>query len=194
MLLSLPIIAAVFSILSDSSAYNIYAAVRRFYGDNPNMPDDSTGVFFQASGVGFAGCTKSILVKTIEILQKTAGWLDAPDNPTRQAIFEYISKEIGIAGNCDPAGLLKFCNWCYVAAMGKPEIYNYFSEPGNKYTIIDDVVARVSTGVSENVEAVKENVEYLVTPSSTTYARINPVIKWAILGTAAYIIIRKIFK
>lgn len=194
MFLTLPIIAAVFSLLSDTSAYNIYAAVRRFYGDNANMPDDNTGVFFQASGAGFAGCTKSILVKTIEILQKTAGWLDAPDNATRQAIFEYISKDIGVAGNCDPAGILKFCNWCYVAAKGTPEIYKYFSEPGKKYTIIDDVVARVSTGVSEKVEAVKENVEYLVTPSSTTYARINPVVKWAILGTAAYIIIRKIFK
>ena len=190
----MPIIAAIFSLASDSSAYNIYAAVRRFYGNNANMPDDTTGVFFQASGAGFAGCTKGILVKTIEALQKTAGWLDAPDNVTRQNIFEYLAREIGVAGNCEMSGILKFCNWCYVAAKGVPEIYNYFATPGSKYTIIDDIVARVSTGVSENVEAVKENAEYLVTPSSTTYARINPVIKWAILGTAAYIIIRKILK
>ena len=194
MLLTIPIIAAIFSLASDSSAYNIYAAVRRFYGNNANMPDDNKGVFFQASGAGFAGCTKGILVKTIEALQKVAGWLDAPDNATRQSIFEYVAREIGVAGNCDPSGILKFCNWCYVAAKGTPEIYNYFATPGSKYTIIDDIVARVSTGVSENVEAVKENVDYLVTPSSTTYARVNPVIKWAILGTAAYIIIRKIFK
>lgn len=194
MLLTLPIIAAVFSLASDSSAYNIYAAVRRFYGNTANMPDNTTGVFFQASGAGFAGCTKGILVKTIEALQNTAGWLDAPDNVTRQNIFEYLAREIGVAGNCDPSGILKFCNWCYVAAKGVPEIYDYFATPGSKYSIIDDIVARVSTGVSENVEAVKENVDYLVTPSSTTYARINPVIKWAILGTAAYIIIRKILK
>ena len=194
MLLTLPFIAAIFSLASDSSAYNIYAAVRRFYGNTANMPDDNTGVFFQASGAGFAGCTRGILVKTIEALQKTAGWLDAPDNATRQSIFEYVAREIGVAGNCDPSGILKFCNWCYIAAKGTPEIYNYFATPGSKYTIIDDIVARVSTGVSENVEAVKENVDYLVTPSSMTYARINPVIKWAILGTAAYIIIRKIFK
>ena len=194
MLLTLPFIAAIFAIASDSSAYNIYAAVRRFYGNNANMPDDNTGVFFQASGAGFAGCTKGILVKTIEALQKTAGWLDTPDNATRQSIFEYIAREIGVAGNCDPSGILKFCNWCYIAAMGTPEIYNYFATPGSKYSIIDDIVSRVSTGISENVDAVKENVDYLVTPSSTTYARINPVIKWAILGTAAYIIIRKIFK
>lgn len=194
MLLTLPIIAAVFSLASDSSAYNIYAAVRRFYGNTANMPDNTTGVFFQASGAGFAGCTKGILVKTIEALQKTAGWLDAPDNVTRQNIFEYLAREIGVAGNCDPSGILRFCNWCYVASKGVPEIYNYFATPGSKYTIIDDIVARVSTGVSENVEAVKENVDYLVTPSSTTYARINPFIKWAILGTAAYIIIRKILK
>lgn len=194
MLLTLPFIAAIFALASDSSAFNIYAAVRRFYGNNANMPDDNTGVFFQASGAGFAGCTKGILVKTIEALQKTAGWLDAPDNATRQSIFEYIAREIGVAGNCDPSGILKFCNWCYVAAMGTPEIYNYFATPGSKYSIIDDIVSRVSTGVSENIESVKENVNYLVTPSSTTYARINPVIKWAILGTAAYIIIRKIFK
>lgn len=194
MLLTLPIIAAVFSLASDSSAYNIYAAVRRFYGNTANMPDNTTGVFFQASGAGFAGCTKGILVKTIEALQKTAGWLDAPDNVTRQNIFEYLAREIGVAGNCDPSGILKFCNWCYVAAKGVPEIYNYFAIPGSKYSIIDDIIARVSTGVSENVESIKENVDYLVTPSSTTYARINPVIKWAILGTAAYIIIRKILK
>lgn len=194
MLLTLPFIAAIFALGSDSSAYNIYAAIRRFYGNNPNMPDDTTGVFFQASGAGFAGCTRGILVKTIEALQKTAGWLDAPDNATRQSIFEYVAREIGVAGNCDPSGILKFCNWCYIAAKGTPEIYNYFATAGSKYTIIDDIVARVSTGISENVEAVKENVDYLVTPSSTTYARINPVVKWAILGTAAYIIIRKIFK
>ena len=194
MLLSLPFIAAIFSIASDSSAYNIYAAVRRFYGNNANIPDDNKGVFFQASGAGFAGCTKAILVKTIEALQKTAGWLDAPDNATRQLIFEYVSRDIGMAGNCDPAGILKFCNWCYVAAKGTPEIYKYFATPGSKYTIIDDLVSRVSTSVSQNVEEVKENVDYLVTPSSTTYARINPILKWAILGTAAYIIIRKILK
>lgn len=194
MLLTLPFIAAIFALGSDSSAYNIYAAIRRFYGNNANMPDNTTGVFFQASGAGFAGCTKGILVKTIEALQKTAGWLDAPDNATRNSIFEYISREIGVAANADPAGIYKFCFWCFTAAKGVPEIYNYFESPGSKYTIIDDIVSRVSTGVSENVEAVKENVEYLVTPSSTTYARINPVIKWAILGTAAYIIVRKILK
>lgn len=196
MLLSLPIIAAIFSIASDSSAYNIYAAIRRFFGNTSSMPDDSKSVFYQSSGAGFAGCTKAILVKTIEVLQQTAGWLDAPDAATRNAIFEYISKEIGVAANADPNGIYKFCFWCFGAAKGVPEIYNYFAKPGSKYTIIDDLVARVSTGVSEKVESVKENVEYLVTPSSTstTYARINPVIKWAILGTAAYIIVRKILK
>lgn len=180
----------------DSSATNIYSAIRRFFNNNANMPSDSTGVFFQASGAGYAGCRKNVLIATIEALKKVGGWLDAPDNATRQSIFEYVAREIGVAGNCDPSGIFKFCHWCYVAAKGTPEIYNYFATPGSTYTIIDDIFARVSKGVSENVEAVKENVEYLVTPNSTstTYARINPVIKWAILGTAAYIIIRKILK
>lgn len=194
MFLTLPIIAAIFSLASDSSAYNIYAAIRRFYGNTKNMPDDSTGIFFQASGAGFAGCTKGVLVKTIEALQQTADWLDAPDNATLQSIFSYLSNEIGVAANANPEGIKKFCFWCYTAAHGVPEIYDYFATPGSKYTIVDDIVSRVSTGVSENVEAVKENVEYFVTPGSVTYARINPIIKWAILGTAAFIIIRKILK
>lgn len=196
MLLTLPIIFATFSLLSDSSVYNIYNAIRRFYNNNANLPDNDTGLFFQASGSGFVGCTKKVLLKVIEVLQQTAGWLDAPDNVQRQAIFTQLSQQIATVANCDPAGILKFCNWCYIAAVGDSNVYKYFSTPGSKYTIVDDLVAQVSTGISSKVDTAKEYVDYLVTPSSSTtvYARINPVIKWAILGTAAYIVIKKIVK
>lgn len=179
----------------DSSATNIYSAIRRFFNNNANMPSDSTGVFFQASGAGYAGCRKNVLISTIEALKKIGGWLDAPDNASRIAIFDYVSNQVGVAAQADPEGIKKFCYWVFTAANGVPEIYNYFSTPDSKYTLIDDIISIVTTDVSNRVDTIKENVDYIVTPSSTTsIVRINPLVKWAIIGTAAFIIIRKIIK
>lgn len=194
MLLTLPVILGILAVASDSSAANIYARIRAFYQYNKNLPD-ALGTFFFADSnpPGFYGVTKDVLIKTVEILHDTGGWLDGPD-VTRKLIFETVASMVADATNCDRAGIVKFCNWCFVAAKGDESIKKYFANPTAKYTVIDKVKDTVSDFVEDKTTAIKETVDYAVTPSATTTARINPVIKYAIIGVLGYIVIRKLLK
>ena len=194
MLLTLPVILGILAVASDSSAANIYARIRAFYQYNKNLPD-ALGTFFFADSnpPGFYGVTKDVLIKTVEILHETGGWLDGPD-VTRKLIFETVASMVADATNCDRAGIVKFCNWCFVAAKGDESIKKYFANPTAKYTVIDKVKDSVSDFVEDKTTAIKETVDYAVTPSATTTARINPVIKYAIIGVLGYIVIRKLLK
>jgi len=194
MLLTLPVILGILAVASDSSAANIYARIRAFYQYNKNLPD-ALGTFFFADSnpPGFYGVTKDVLIKTVEILHETGGWLDGPA-VTRKLIFETVASMVADATNCDRAGIVKFCNWCFVAAKGDESIKKYFANPTAKYTAIDKVKDTVSDFVEDKTTAIKETVDYAVTPSSTTTARINPVVKYAIIGVIGYIVIRKLLK
>lgn len=193
MLLTLPVILGVFSLLADDSARNIYARIRSFYQNNENLPDMLGNWFFSYSNPpGFYGVTKSVLIKTIEVLHETGGWLDGPD-ATRRLIFENIASLVAEATSCDRAGIVKFCNWCFVAAKGDNSIKEYFANPTAKYTVIDKVKDTISDVATTTAQTVTENVEYAVTPTVTT-ARINPLLKWAIIGGVAFFVYKKIFK
>lgn len=194
MLLTLPVILGILAVASDSSAANIYARIRAFYQYNKNLPD-ALGTFFFADSnpPGFYGVTKDVLIKTVEILHETGGWLDGPA-VTRKLIFETVATMVADATNCDRAGIVKFCNWCFVAAKGDESIKKYFANPTAKYTAIDKVKDTVSDFVEDKTTAIKETVDYAVTPSATTTARINPVVKYAIIGVIGYIVIRKLLK
>lgn len=194
MLLTLPVILGILAVASDSSAANIYARIRAFYQYNKNLPD-ALGTFFfaESNPPGFYGVTKDVLIKTVEILHETGGWLDGPD-VTRKLIFETVASMVADATNCDRAGIVKFCNWCFVAAKGDESIKKYFANPTAKYTVIDKVKDTVSDFVEDKTTAIKETVNYAVTPSATTTARINPVVKYAIIGVIGYIVIRKLLK
>ena len=194
MLLTLPVILGILAVASDSSAANIYARIRAFYQYNKNLPD-ALGTFFfaESNPPGFYGVTKDVLIKTVEILHETGGWLDGPD-VTRKLIFETVASMVADATNCDRAGIVKFCNWCFVAAKGDESIKKYFANPTAKYTVIDKVKDSVSDFVEDKTTAIKETVDYAVTPSATTTARINPVVKYAIIGVIGYIVIRKLLK
>lgn len=194
MLLTLPVILGILAVASDSSAANIYARIRAFYQYNKNLPD-ALGTFFFADSnpPGFYGVTKDVLIKTVEILHETGGWLDGPA-VTRKLIFETVASMVADATNCDRAGIVKFCNWCFVAAKGDESIKKYFANPTAKYTVIDKVKDTVSDFVEDKTTAIKETFDYAVTPSSTTTARINPVVKYAIIGVIGYIVIRKLLK
>lgn len=194
MLLTLPVIIGILAVASDSSAANIYARIRAFYQYNKNLPD-ALGTFFfaESNPPGFYGVTKDVLIKTVEILHETGGWLDGPA-VTRKLIFETVASMVADATNCDRAGIVKFCNWCFVAAKGDESIKKYFANPTAKYTVIDKVKDTVSDFVEDKTTAIKETVDYAVTPSATTTARIKPVVKYAIIGVLGYIVIRKLLK
>lgn len=194
MLLTLPVILGILAVSADNSAANIYARIRAFYQYNKNLPD-ALGTFFFAysNPPGFYGVTKDVLIKTVEILHETGGWFDGPD-VTRKLIFETVASMVADATNCDRAGIVKFCNWCFVAAKGDESIKKYFLNPTAKYTAIDKVKDTVSDFVEDKTTAIKETVDYAVTPTVTTTARINPLFKWAIIGGVAFFVYKKIFK
>ena len=138
MLLTLPIILGIMA-LTDTSAANIYARIRAFYQYNKNLPD-ALGTFFfaESNPPGFFGVTKDVLIKTVQVLHETGGWLDGPD-VTRKLIFETVATMVADATNCDRAGIVKFCNWCFIAAKGDESIKKYFANPTAKYTVLDKV-------------------------------------------------------
>lgn len=194
MLLTLPIILGILAVASDSSAANIYARIRAFYQYNKNLPD-ALGTFFfaESNPPGFYGVTKDVLLKTVEILHETGGWLDGPD-VTRKLIFETVATMVADATSCDRAGIVKFCNWCFVAANGDESIKKYFANPTAKYTVIDKLKDSLSDTVTNVKESTIDMAEYAVTPSATAKAGINPIIKYAIIGAVGYFVINKILK
>lgn len=195
MLLTLPIILGIFSIFTSESARNIYARIIEIYDPghvhDKDLPDTFAGRWF----FGFRGVTKEVLIKTIEVLHETAGWLgyDA-DNATRALVFTNVSNLVAQATDCDPAGVKKWCNWCFVAANADKSIYDYFANPTAQYTVIDKVKDAISDTVTDTTEEVKERVDLAMTPTTTTTARINPLLKWAIIGGVAFFVYKKIFK
>ena len=192
MLLTLPIILGVFSVLTDDSARNIYARIRAFYVTNKNMeafwPEMVGGWFY-----GFYGVTKDVLIKTVEVLKDTAGWLTA-SNAERNLIFSNIANLVAEATKCDPEGVKKFCYLCFTASKGDASILKYFSNPDAKYTVFDKIADAVSDTATKTKETVIDMAEYAVTPSETAKAGMNPIIKYAIIGAVGYFVINKILK
>ena len=194
MLLTIPVILGLVSIVADDSARNIYARIKSFFGNNKNLPDALGSWFFADSNPpGFYNVTKDVLLKTIEILHETSGWLTA-SNAERDLIFTNIANMVSQATQCDPAGVKKFCFWCFTAANGDASIYKYFSNPEAKYTVFDKISDAVSDTVSDVKESTIEMAEYAVKPSETTKAVFNPIVKYALIGLAGYIVIKKILK
>ena len=195
MLLTLPIILGVFSLMSSDSARNIYSRIIEVFDPagihEKDLPDIFSGRWF----FGFRGVTKEVLIKTIEVLHETAGWVEQDaDNATRNIVFANISNLVAQATDCDPEGVRKWCTWCFVAAKYDKSIYNYFANPTAKYTVIDKVKDAIADTVTETTEEVKERVDLAVSPTTTTTARINPLLKWAIIGGVAFFAYKKIFK
>lgn len=195
MLLTLPIILGVFSLMSSDSARNIYARIIDVFDPaglaKNDLPDIMTGRWFY----GFRGVTKEVLIKTIEVLHETAGWLgDDATNTTRNLVFANVSNLVAQATDCDPAGVKKWCTWCFVAANADKSIYDYFANPTAQYTVLDKVKDAISDTVTDTTEEVKERVDLVVSPTTTTTARINPILKWAIIGGVAFFVYKKIFK
>lgn len=187
MLLTLPIISAIFLLASDSSALNIFNAIRRYYPGQRFPESDKPGF------LGWDNVTQHTLVKTIEALHETSGWLDI-DNATRQAVFSQIATMISTATGEEYAPILRFCNLCFIAAKGNADIKNYFANPSAKYTIFEDIGARIGDKVESVTQTVEENVEYLVTPQTTTTWRINPVVKWGLILFGGYVLFSRVLK
>lgn len=195
MIWTIPLMLTFLAAVTSDSARNIYDRIVNFMAPFENQkkifPDIVKGTWFY----GYQGVTKEVLLKTIEVLQQTSGWLNPnTSGADRHIIFTGVANMIGNTMYCDPEGVRKFCAMCFVTANGDESVYKYFSNPDAKYTFIDKVIDSVSdttTAISENIS---ERADLLVTPSTTKTASINPILKYAIIGAVGYFVIKKILK
>lgn len=195
MIWTIPLMLTFLAAVTSDSARNIYDRIVKFmapYGTlQAHLPDIVKGTWFY----GYQGVTKEVLIKTIEVLHQTSGWLDKNiSNAERQLIFTGVSNMIGESMKCDPEGVRKFCYWCYTTSKEDNSVYNYFNNPDATYTFIDKVMDSVSDTTSSISENISERADLLVTPSTTKTASINPLIKYAIIGVVGYVVLKKIFK
>lgn len=190
MLLTLPIIFGVFALATSTSALNVYSRIKKIIDPGNYLRWPQTGVryFFDYQGV-----TQSVLEKTIEILQQTGGWLDG-NQVTQQLIFSNIADGVADVADCDPVGVKKFCNIVLIACRNDASVRKFFENPNAKYTALDRVADTISDTVTSTQDTVIEYGDYLVTPSTTAKAGINPIIKYALIGAAGYFVIKKILK
>lgn len=177
----LPFLAFLAISVLTSGASNIYDAIGRFYGW-AQMPKDDTGVFF-----GFAGCTRKVLIYTLECMRNAfaAGWYT--DNYfTRSTQLKALSQQIANETGADVDGVYKWCNWVYSACTKDTDILGYMA--GGEFSKIDYYKKVVSENVSEAAQQVAETVDYGIkyeSPAEKKFSAVLPVI--GILG-ACYIV------
>lgn len=171
-----------------------YSYLYNFYDGNKNLPRYNDEVFF-----GYSGCVRQILLVTLNAMRENWGlnWYNT-DNVNRQAIFSEIAAEIWVKSgfSFDVNALIKFQNWVFVAAQKTPQLLNYlkggsFSDFVNVKTAITDVSSKVSSGISNAVDVVKEIIT-IPSESVNLVARIAPAVKWAAIIWGASKIIKAI--
>ena len=174
-----------------SEANKVYEALYLFYNRNANLPQTDTGIF-----KGYAGCTKIVLLYTINALRENwqSGWYS--DNSTQRAAG--IAEVAGLVWaqtnfQADVNGIITFCNWVFVATKSSPDLQRYFA--GGEYgqltnigTALTNVVQDVTGGA---VEIVK-NVLTVPSDTATLVQKIAPAVKWAAIIWGASKLIKAI--
>lgn len=178
--------------ITDSSAKNIYRTLYSYY-NGAQLPDDSTGVFFD-----FANYTKDKLIYTIEFMKRQfcLGWF-TQDYTVRSNAIDKIARSLYTAFNqsVSIAGIKKFCNWVYSFATKDQDAANYFS--GNSdYSYFDALFKDVSNNLGDKVTNALETVEYGVKyPSIDTITPTRgTIVKWCLLGVGSIFAINYISK
>lgn len=158
----------------------VYDAIRDFYGGQ-QMPEGNTGLFFSMTG-----CTRSALERCAENLKANHGaWLGT-DAATRKTTFSNVASLTAAETGADIDGLYKFCNWCFVAANGDKDIYNWFT--GGDFSRLDYWGKVANEFIEGKKQYVSESIELFAQQTETEKTLINrilPVI--GILG-ACYIV------
>lgn len=158
----------------------VYDAIRDFYGGQ-QMPAGNTGLFF-----GMTGCTRSALERCAENLRANRGaWLGV-DAATRAATFSNVASLTAAETGADIDGLIKFCNWCYVAANGDKDVFNWFN--GGDFSRLDYWGKVISDTAKTTAQNVAQTVEYGIeyeTPAEKTF--INKILPVAALLGCCYL-------
>lgn len=151
----------------------IYDTIGRIYGWQ-NMPkNDAAAPFF-----GFSGCTRSNLESVLLAMRSDSGAGVGLTAAARQSYFARIAWDISAATGADYNGLIKFCNWVFVAANKDSDVMDWLG--GESFTTIDYIVKTITDTVSDKAQAAAETIEYGIEKETaagkTIFDRVLPVI------------------
>lgn len=182
----LPILAFLAFNMLSSGASNIYNAIGRFYAW-AQMPKGDDGVFF-----GYAGCTRKVLIYTIECMRNSfaAGWY-TENFTTRSGLLKQLAKQVAQETGASEDGVYKWACWVYSACTKDSDILGYLA--GGEFTTVDYVKKVVSETASDTAQSVAETVEYGVKYDTGTERTINKLLPVVGIAGACYIAY-KIFK
>ena len=171
-----------------SEADNAYEAIYNFYGGR-NLPTGENDVFF-----GFTGCTKVVLLVTINAMRENwgLGWY-TDDNVQRAAGFADIAADVWRMNNfaCDYNGIVKFENWVFVACKDLPNLLEYMAggSYGDLTNIANAFVEKTGAVFNKAVDVVK-NVLTIPGESVTLAQKLT---RWATIAGVVYVV-KDIFK
>ena len=159
----------------------IYDTIGRFYGWRQMPKDDAAAPFF-----GFSGCTRSTLESVLEALRTDNSWT-GQTAAARSAFFSRIAWDYSAATGADYNGLVKWCNWVYVAAQGDMSVKDWLG--GAEFSTLDYYLKTIKEAVSDKAQAAAETIEYGVEyqgeAEKTLLNRVLPVVG---LVSACYLV------
>lgn len=168
--------------VTDRDAFNIYNKFCNYW-DGSQLPTglNDAGVFF-----GYANFTKDKLIYAIQYLKDrwSSGWF-TNDAEERREILNQLANELYriYAGDVDIAGINKFLHWVSQFAHNDADAVEYFH--GGSYSLLDSIKDTFTQKVVEPTSEAVETVSYGVKYPSFTMS--NPLVKWAIFGSACVI-------
>ena len=108
------------------------------------------------------------------------------DAATRSATFSSVASLTAAETGADIDGVIKFCNWCFVAANGDTDIKNWFN--GGDFSRLDywkkTVTETATSAAQQAAETIEYGIKYQGEPEKTLLNRVFPVV--LVLG-ACYI-------
>lgn len=150
----------------------IYDTIGNFYGWQQMPKNDAGAPFF-----GFSGCNRSTLESVLEGLRVDNSWM-GQTAAARSSFFARVAWDYSASTGADYNGLLKWCNWVYVAANGEKAVSDWLG--GAEFSTLDYYVKVVKDAVTdtaqEAAETIKYGIEYQGEAEKTLLNRVLPVV------------------
>lgn len=150
----------------------IYDTIGNFYGWQQMPKNDAAAPFF-----GFTGCNRSTLESVLSALRSDSSWL-GQTAAARSSYFSRIAWDFSASTGADYNGILKWCNWVYVAANGEKAVKDWLG--GSDFGTLDYYVKTIKDTVTDTAKAAAETIQYGIEyqgePEKTLLNRVFPVV------------------
>lgn len=160
----------------------IYDTIGRFFGWQQMPKNDAAAPFF-----GFAGCNRSTLESVLDALRDgAANWLDQ-NAAARSSYFARVAWDFSASTGADYNGLLKWCNWIYVAANGESAVKEWIT--GGDFSTLDYYAKVIKEAIKDTSQEAAETIEYGVKyQGETEKTLINRVLPVVGIVAACYLV------